>query len=181
LNKKVLLSERELEIINIVASHALANQRELSVKTGISLGMTNILVRRLVKKGYLKIRQLNQKKVEYLLTARGFVEKTEKSYRYTLRSIQSLMVLKDQISKIYEQKMTEGFSHFILVGKGDLPDLAEMVFKNAESPARLTRVDAVNPSEITPNSIVLHDHSFSGRLDSKVPRLNMIDVLAGSK
>ena len=44
----------------------------------ISLGMTNLLSR-LVAKGYIRIRQLNKKKTEYILTPKGFTEKYHKS------------------------------------------------------------------------------------------------------
>src|SRR5689334_20998869 len=79
LNKPIELTEREFEMINVLAGGAVHNQRELSMKTRMSLGMTNFVLKRLVKKGLLKIRQLNRRKAEYLLTPRGFSEKAQKS------------------------------------------------------------------------------------------------------
>lgn len=178
MNKQKPLSEREFEIINIVASGAPSNQRELSVKTGISLGMTNILIRRLVTKGYLRIRQLNQKKVEYLLTPRGFIEKTEKSYRYTLKTIRSLMLIKGKIQKILQQKVAEGHSHFVLVGTGDLPDLMEMVLRNMnDANIAFTRVITVKSSTFKPDSLVIHDGNALPP-DLSHATLNMVEALS---
>ena len=58
------LNEREFELINIIGAQLGANQRDLSKQLAISLGMTNLLVRRLIAKGYIRIRQLNQKKTQ---------------------------------------------------------------------------------------------------------------------
>lgn len=75
-----MLDEREFELINIVGAELGANQRDLSRRLNLSLGMTNMLVRRLITKGYIRIRQFNKKKVEYILTPRGFAEKMRKFY-----------------------------------------------------------------------------------------------------
>ena len=53
------LNEREFELINIVGANLAANQRDLSRYMDLSLGMTNMIIRRLIAKGYIRIRQLN--------------------------------------------------------------------------------------------------------------------------
>jgi len=47
------LDEREFELINIVGAELSSNQRDLSRHMDLSLGMTNILIRRLISKGYI--------------------------------------------------------------------------------------------------------------------------------
>ena len=66
------LNEREFELVNIIGAQISSNQRELSRHSNLSLGTTNMLLQRLIAKGYIRIRQLNKKKVEYLLTPKGF-------------------------------------------------------------------------------------------------------------
>src|SRR5207302_1373710 len=83
------LSEKEFEIINIIADGFRSNQRVLSTHIGLSLGMTNLLLRRLATKGFLRIKQLDAKKVQYLLTPRGLSEKAQKSIHYTHKTLQS--------------------------------------------------------------------------------------------
>ena len=69
------LSEREFELVNIVGTKIATNQRDLSRHMDLSLGMTNMLVRRLISKGYIRIKPLNKRKVKYILTPKGFSEK----------------------------------------------------------------------------------------------------------
>jgi predicted transcriptional regulator len=80
------MDEREFELINIIGADLGANQRDLSRQMNLSLGLTNMLVGRLITKGYIRIKQLNKKKVEYILTSKGFSEKMQKSVKYTLKT-----------------------------------------------------------------------------------------------
>lgn len=72
------LNEREFELVNIIGAKLGSNQRDLSRIMDLSLGMINMLVRRMIAKGYIRINQLSKRKVEYLLTTKGFSEKTRK-------------------------------------------------------------------------------------------------------
>ena len=46
-------TERELGLLNEVQQQPDATQRQLSVKLGIALGMTNLLLHSLAEKGYI--------------------------------------------------------------------------------------------------------------------------------
>ena len=61
---KDTLNEREFELINIIGSNLGSNQRDLSRQLDLSLGLTNMLIRRLVAKGFIRISQLNKRKVQ---------------------------------------------------------------------------------------------------------------------
>jgi hypothetical protein len=179
LNKHPSISERELEIINVIAKGAPFNQRSLSTQTGMSLGMTNLLLRRLVVKGYLKVRQLNRRKVEYLLTPRGFSEKAKKSYRYTLRTIDSLMLLKTNIQTILSQHLDKGFTHFILPGSGDIQDLVELASRQITDPRfRLERVPDIQHLKLIPG-VMLISLVSSDVPHPVIPTLNILEALSG--
>ncbi len=73
-----MISERELRIIEEISRDRNLTQRKISHRLGLSLGMTNLILKRLVNKGYVKVRGLNRRKVQYILTPTGFAEKTKK-------------------------------------------------------------------------------------------------------
>lgn len=128
------ISEREFSIIKEIANNHHPSQRAMARKLGISLGLTNILIRRLVKKGLLKARQLNRRKVQYILTPEGFSEKAKKSYDYTLRTIDSLKRLKKGIQQIALREYDKGARDFTIVGRGELGDLVEMSLRDLHLP-----------------------------------------------
>ena len=73
------MKPNEYAVISEVAREPGQTQREISRKVGLSLGMTNALLLRLARKGYIKMKQLDWKRTEYLLTLKGAMEKTRKS------------------------------------------------------------------------------------------------------
>ena len=119
------LNEREFELVNIVGADLAANQRELSRQLNLSLGMTNMLLRRLVTKGYIRIKQLDRRKVEYILTPKGFTEKMRKSVKYTLKTISSIGLIKKQLLVILEDLYTKGHRNFYILGDSDFAQLVE--------------------------------------------------------
>jgi DNA-binding MarR family transcriptional regulator len=123
------ISEKEFELINILATQGPSSQRQLALKVGVSLGMANLLIKRLATKGFLRIRQLNRRKVEYLLTAAGLAEKTKKSYRYTLKTLRSLTELRARIQAVIGAEYQRGARHFAVVGEGDLSDLTVLALQ----------------------------------------------------
>ncbi len=125
------LNEREFELINIVGAYLGANQRDLSQHMDMSLGMTNMIIRRLVSKGYIRIRQLNKRKVEYILTPKGFTEKIRKSIKYTLKTISSIGLIKSRTETVILSLYRSGERNFYILGSSDLVTLVEIVFKEA--------------------------------------------------
>lgn len=96
----------EYALIQAVADNPGQTQRAISKRIGLSLGMTNILLMRLARKGYIKIRQLDWKRTEYLLTMKGALEKSRKSCAYTFHTIrlfqQIMTVVQDSMRREYE-------------------------------------------------------------------------------
>lgn len=133
--KNTSITEKEFEVINIIASGIPLNQRELARQSGMSLGMANLLLHRLVQKGYLRAQQLDRRKFSYLLTPKGFSEKARKSYRYTLKTLSSIALLKDRVQAIVRDQHSRGTSDFILLGRGVLADVADLALRDMYLPS----------------------------------------------
>jgi DNA-binding MarR family transcriptional regulator len=73
------------------------SQRALSRELGVALGLTNLLVRRLVRKGYVKMRRVNSRQVAYLLTPAGLLEKGRITRAYFGNTIRLYTDTREQI------------------------------------------------------------------------------------
>jgi DNA-binding MarR family transcriptional regulator len=124
-----VLNEREFELINIIGADLGANQRDLSRRLNLSLGMTNMLIRRLISKGYIRIHQLNKRKVEYILTPQGFSEKMRKSVKYTLKTIRSISLIKERLREILAGLVAQGTRKFMVLGNSDLASLIDIILR----------------------------------------------------
>jgi len=141
------LNEREFELINIVGAKVSTNQRDLSQHMDLSLGMVNMLIRRLISKGYIRIKQLNKRKVEYLLTPKGFSEKMRKSVKYALKTINSIGSIRNCLKGVLSDVIEEGKRDFYILGESDFAVLVEMTLKELCSDIyRLIHIDEI-PTE----------------------------------
>ena len=123
------LNEREFELVNIVGAKLGSNQRDLSRQMDMSLGMVNMLIRRLISKGYIRIRQLNKRKVEYILTPKGFTEKMRKSVKYTLKTISSIGLIQKNLNESIQKLYSNGERLFYILGESDLVTLVDWTFR----------------------------------------------------
>jgi len=138
------LNEHEFELINIIGAELGANQRDLSRQLDISLGMTNLLIRRLIAKGYIRIRQLNKKKTQYILTPKGFTEKYHKSIRYTLKTIRSIGLIREQLNIVIKRLYDQGERVFFILGSSDLVELVEMSLSHCKwAGVKFSRVEQI--------------------------------------
>lgn len=59
-----------------------ASQRSLARSAGIALGLTNLVLRNLVRKGWVRITRVRPNRVRYLITPAGIAEKARMSRAY---------------------------------------------------------------------------------------------------
>ncbi len=135
------ITERELKIIDEIARDQFITQREISRRAEMSLGMVNIVLKRLARKGYIKLRRLNKRSLEYILTPKGFAEKAKKSYWYVRRTIDSLKEIKAKIQALTLEEYQKGEREFVIFGDGELADIVEISLRDLhKNDLRYTRV-----------------------------------------
>ena len=124
------IGEKEYKLLSQVSNDPVITQREISQKLGFSLGMTNILLKRLIRKGYIKIRRLNRRKVHYLLTPTGIAQKIKRTHQYLSYTFHSLKEIKSRIQTILLAEYKRGRRKFIISGNGELADITEIALRN---------------------------------------------------
>jgi predicted transcriptional regulator len=72
-------AHRDLKLLEAVEADSRVTQRGLSTQLGIALGLTNIYLKRLVRKGYVKCVNVQSNRITYLLTPTGIAEKWRSS------------------------------------------------------------------------------------------------------
>src|SRR6187401_2448069 len=77
-----LQGQRDLLLLSELDRDGGATQRTLSSKLGVALGLTNLYLKRLARKGYIKITTIPRNRIRYLLTPQGFAEKSRLTYLY---------------------------------------------------------------------------------------------------
>jgi len=117
---------KELTVLNYIEQNASATQRELSEYVGVSLGAINLLLKKMVKKGLVKVERLQPNTVKYLITPAGFASKVEKTYRYVVRTYTEISRLRARIVMAADTAALEhAAERVIFYGKHD--ELMELI------------------------------------------------------
>src|SRR5256885_8109434 len=81
-------SHRELRVLEAISANERTTQRGLAAHLGIALGLANLYLKRLVRKGYIKCVTVPSNRVLYLITPKGIAEKTRLTYEFMEYSLQ---------------------------------------------------------------------------------------------
>ena len=116
--------DSELQFLSNV-HHALsknseANQRELAAYSNLSLGMTNALLRRFADKGWLYMKKLSKRNIQYVLTPQGMKELAVRSKRYLKNTARLMNEYQGCIRDFVHSAAERGCKKLILVGDNDL-------------------------------------------------------------
>ena len=119
---------RTLTLFNTVESSPDINQRKLARELDISLGLTNTYFQRVLKKGWVRAKQVKPRRWLYFLTPKGALEKSRLSLSYMHRTLESFRELKskgDEHLRILSEKGTSGIH---LCGEDDLTEILSFCF-----------------------------------------------------
>ena len=119
---------RTLMLFNTVENSPDINQRKLAQELGISLGLTNTYFQRVLKKGWVRAKQVKPRRWLYFLTPQGALEKSRLSLSYMQRTLESFRELKnkgDEHLRILSEKRVSGIH---LCGEEDLTELLSFCF-----------------------------------------------------
>ncbi len=100
-------------------------QRDLSREIGLSLGIINAVLKRLAAKGWLQIRKVNNRNVQYIVSPSGVEELARRSYRYLRRTIKNVVGYKQSIEDLVRQAKQDGYSALVVLGRSDVDFIVE--------------------------------------------------------
>ena len=100
-------------------------QRDLAHIAGASLGMTNSILKRLAQKGWISVKKLNSRNIQYAVTLEGINEIIHRSYGYFKRTIRNVVFFKDILEDLVFRVKHRNISTIILAGQSDLDFIVE--------------------------------------------------------
>jgi len=112
--------EHEYKVLSHLHENEITTQRKISRRTGLSLGAVNLLLKKMGRKGLIKVEKLNARTVRYILTPKGLQEKSRLAYLYIRNSYQQILKINHTLDKIIRQREpAKNGSPVILYGPAD--------------------------------------------------------------
>lgn len=90
----------EYEILSHLEKNQDTSQRKIAKKTGLSVGTVNLLLKKMVRKGLVKIERLNAKTLRYIITPQGMLEKSRLVYQFIKASYNQIIRIEYALSKV---------------------------------------------------------------------------------
>src|SRR5262245_36229356 len=114
----------QLDLLKAIAENRTVTQRDLSARLEIALGLTNALLKRLARKGLIKVTHVSPRRVTYLLTPKGILEKSRLTYSYIQFSVGYYRDLRNRLSALFARLVASGARRVVLYGTGEVAEIA---------------------------------------------------------
>jgi DNA-binding MarR family transcriptional regulator len=126
--------ERDLRILSAIEEAAPLTQRALAERLDVALGLANLCLKRLARKGYIKVVRFNdrpaaRKRLRYLLTPKGLAEKSRLTYEHTIYALNLYRRTRQTLREALGGLGQRGLKRIALYGTGDAAELAYLTLK----------------------------------------------------
>ena len=123
---------RDLRLLEELEKNPIISQRQLSHKFGIALGVTNACLRRMTQKGWIRIRDLNRRRIGYYLTPKGFTEKAKLTLHLISCTVQHYSELKKIISGRLLEMQRDGLERIVFYGVSEEMEVAYITLQGVD-------------------------------------------------
>ena len=134
-----------LAVLNAVHENDKVTQRSLAQEVGVALGLTNAYLKRCVKKGLVKVKEIPARRYAYYLTPEGFREKCRLTAEYLSTSLDFFRRARSEYADAFAHCSARGWTRVALYGSGELAEIATLAARNED----VELVAVINPGRNT--------------------------------
>jgi DNA-binding MarR family transcriptional regulator len=121
-------SRRDLQLLEAIERESTVTQRTLAERLGIALGLTNLYLKRLIRKGYVKCVTVAPNRLVYLVTPRGVARKARLTYEFMKYSLDFYRDARQHLRHSLAAAVAER-QRIALYGTGDAAELVFLLLK----------------------------------------------------
>ncbi len=120
---------QDMQLLHEVAQNPQITQRDLGKRIGAALGLTNSRLHRLCTKGLIKITDTDKKRVRYLVTREGILEKNQLISEYLADCLSYYSDLRKFLREELERFKRQRLERVLLVGTGVIAEVAYLTIE----------------------------------------------------
>lgn len=120
---------RKLQVLEELSANPSLTQRHLANRLEVALGLTNLMIRRLVKKGYVKVVNAPRNRIRYLLTPMGLTEKTRLTYEYLEYSLHLYREVRRILTDTLTRVVASGGRRVVFFGASEIAEITYVTIK----------------------------------------------------
>lgn len=118
--------ERELIILEHVELDPDVTQASLASKLGVAVGTVNWHMKRLVSKGYVKVKRAQRRKLRYIITPEGLAFRARLTVNYIETSMRLYRRTRQRVLDLLVDIKQSGYDQVQIDGDGDIADICRL-------------------------------------------------------
>lgn len=111
-------TNRDLVILEHIEQDPDATQATLASQLGVAVGTINWHLKRLVEKGYVKVRRAERRKLRYIITPEGLALRAQLTINYIQNSFEVYRLVRSRMIEALGKVHSSGEKCVCLVGEG---------------------------------------------------------------
>lgn len=115
-------SIRDLNLLEHIEQDPDITQASLAAQLGVAVGTVNWHLKRLVSKGYVKVKRAQRKKLRYIITPSGMALRARLTMEYIDRSLQLYRNTRQEVTDLLEEVRLLGYNRVRIEAKRAGPD-----------------------------------------------------------
>src|SRR6266498_6142410 len=117
---------RELTLLENIENDPDVNQSALATQLGVAVGTVNWHLKRLISKGYVKVKRAERKKLRYIITPEGIALRARLAIDYVEHSLSLYRKTRQRVREHLKKIETAGYKKVRILGKGDVADICRL-------------------------------------------------------
>lgn len=120
------LADRELILLERIEDDPDVTQASLADLLGVAVGTVNWHLKRLIAKGYVKVKRAQRRKLKYIITPEGLAFRAALAVHYIETSMRLYRKTRQQVADLLLQAHQLGYDQIMLDGDGDIADICRL-------------------------------------------------------
>jgi len=145
---------REMVLLEKIEYDPDITQANLAAHLGVAVGTVNWHIKRLVAKGYVKVKRAQRRKLRYIITPEGIAFRARLTVNYIEQSMQLYRLIRGRVLEAVKNIKLAGFDSVRIVGDGDIADICRLTC--IEQGLMITDSDDAPWLELNDLKVMLH-------------------------
>jgi DNA-binding MarR family transcriptional regulator len=119
-------SSRDLTLLEEIERDPDTSQINLATRLGVAVGTVNWHLKRLIAKGYVKVKRAERRKLRYIITPEGIALRARLTMTYIENSMTLYRQIRQEARMILKTVRQEGYNAVKIDGEGDIADICRL-------------------------------------------------------
>lgn len=119
-------SDRELVLLEEIEHDPDVTQASLAALLGVAVGTVNWHLKRMVAKGYVKVKRAQRRKLRYIITPEGIAFRARLTINYVENSLQLYRKTRQRVNDLLNEVIQAGHRQVRIEGQGDIADICRL-------------------------------------------------------